>query len=434
MGFISSSSVSGLLVLINSSSVIAFQCPIVPTTTKTRARPPFGLSMASTDYLSSLGGQPASMVPNPMEPALQPANGKASISGYLSSLTLNGHKGGTKQPPLMESPEPTVEDGGVSDFLSSLPMYRGILNSTRKRKEEEASTPVSSSASSSPSATKTATTTTAAAPIAAAAAVNVPLPPPASRAKKEEEESQSPPTPPSSLAIVPSTDPTKFSHASRAYFNVENLTPKGPRPNADVGEPHDSTRRLTTMGSTSAGSWWCAEGGWPSLTPRTTTEVFMVLGGHGCTTDLDGTQHYFGPGDIVVLPKGWSGRWDVLGDIHKVWCTHDHPTIINPSSDTIIHAHITPYSNLFTSGVQSSTIYKVGPIEVSSSRSSPGSFPVNDLAKTQFIHVLEGICFLTNKDGTAKRCVAGDTMMLPKGWSGYWDVLDTVRQLNVVVD
>ena len=41
---------------------------------------------------------------------------------------------------------------------------------------------------------------------------------------------------------------------------------------------------------------------------------------------------------------------------------------------------------------------------------------------------------VTNADGSARRCVAGDTMMLPKGWTGYWDIIETVRKLWVVVE
>ena len=95
-----------------------------------------------------------------------------------------------------------------------------------------------------------------------------------------------------------------FSHAQKEYFDIPNLLPKGFRNNADVGEPHDSTRPLAKDGSLATGSWWCAAGGWPSPALRATTEVFYVFSGNGCVTDLDGTRNYFGPGDTVILPKG----------------------------------------------------------------------------------------------------------------------------------
>jgi uncharacterized cupin superfamily protein len=109
-------------------------------------------------------------------------------------------------------------------------------------------------------------------------------------------------------------------HAPLADFAVDLLTAKGPRPSADVGDPHDATRPLVrdVDGTSSAGSWWCSRGGWPRRSPRTTTEIFHVLSGFGCVTDVDGRRHFFGQGDTVILPKGWSGRWDIAEPIHKV--------------------------------------------------------------------------------------------------------------------
>lgn len=125
-----------------------------------------------------------------------------------------------------------------------------------------------------------------------------------------------------------------FHHKPVSFFRKDKLSPKGPRANADVGTPHDSSRPLTgdietsiPSNTISAGSWWCAAGGWPSLKQRTSTEIFYVLDGYGCLTDMDGVRHYFGPGDVCILPKGWSGRWDIAEDVHKV-CTRERSDIV----------------------------------------------------------------------------------------------------------
>jgi uncharacterized cupin superfamily protein len=251
-------------------------------------------------------------------------------------------------------------------------------------------------------------------------------------------------------ATTTTTTPVAFVHAPFSHFAVDRLAAKGPRRDPDAGQPHDATRPLTSVGPVSAGSWWCSEGGWPSPTQRTTTEVFFVFAGRGCVTDLDGTRHEFGPGDTVVLPKGWSGRWDIAEPIHKVWFVHDHPNIEETSSP--IRAVITHYSNLIAPeyltqhGVRpdalsgsapstaSRTIYDVGPTEVGYWTCTPGSFPVSERAATECFHVLGGVFFLTNAaDGSARRCVAGDTVVLPRGWTGYWDVIETAKKLWVVV-
>jgi len=241
-----------------------------------------------------------------------------------------------------------------------------------------------------------------------------------------------------------------FSHASIDFFDIDQLTAKGPRANADVGTPHDATRPLVKDADSgaSSGSWWCAAGGWPSPNQRATTEVFYVLEGFGALTDTDGQVHYFGPGDTVVLPKGWSGRWDVLQDIHKVWVVYDHPNIEETSDP--IRAVVVPLSQMGSPHLQHSnaalagitggapdtsqlTFYKVGPTQVGSWTCAPGSFQVKPLEATVAFHILEGTFDLV--DATQQQhCTVGDTVFLPKGWSGEWRVSETVRKLWVAVE
>jgi uncharacterized cupin superfamily protein len=38
--------------------------------------------------------------------------------------------------------------------------------------------------------------------------------------------------------------------------------------------------------------------------------------------------------------------------------------------------------------------------------------------------VVKGTAFFTNADGSSRRCVAGDTVVLPQGWAGHWDVVE----------
>jgi triosephosphate isomerase len=235
-----------------------------------------------------------------------------------------------------------------------------------------------------------------------------------------------------------------FSHAPVSHFSIDKLESKGFRKGADVGSPHDSTRPLTKVGNLASGSWWCAAGGWPSPNPRATTEIFYVFEGHACVTDMDGTRNFFGPGDVVVLPKGWSGRWDVLEDIHKVWVVVDHPDVTNVDSSKAI---IKPYStfspeHLDSAGVRadatigspvtaSKTYLENGYMSTGTWTCSPGSFPVAARTTTEAFHLLEGVAFLTNSDGSARRCVAGDTVVLPKGWTGQWDVIEPVKKMWV---
>ena len=248
-------------------------------------------------------------------------------------------------------------------------------------------------------------------------------------------------------------------HATRSFFDLDELTPKGPR-KSDVGSPEDFTKPLAVVdgkpakwSGASVGSWACTEGGWDSPALRPTTETFFVFEGEGCVTDLDGTRHPFGPGDTVVLPKKWSGRWDISKRIHKVWVVHDHPDV-DGASDALVRASVTPLASFEDAELSPGgggpqfadvastgrTVYEVGPTRVGCwSLSTPGDFEVDCLERTQCFHILEGLLFLHDTaDGDAptedgQRCAAGDTVVLPNGWAGRWNVVEPVKALCVEV-
>ena len=239
-------------------------------------------------------------------------------------------------------------------------------------------------------------------------------------------------------ATTSSESQVKFEHRPFSYFAIDNLKVKGPRANADVGEPFDATRPLGEDGKMCTGSWWCKEGGWPSPKLRDTTEGFYVFSGNGCLTDLDGTRNYFGQGDIVILPKGWSGRWDVFHDIHKVWAVFDHedvPSVITKATikqyNTFSPQYMTSETSIGTCVSASATFLDNGHMSVGTKIYSEGSFEVVATSETEALHFLEGTCYIANSDGSAQACVAGDTVLLPKGWAGKFDVIDSVKMMWV---
>jgi len=140
-------------------------------------------------------------------------------------------------------------------------------------------------------------------------------------------------------------------------------------------------------------------------------------------TDTDGTEHYFGVGDTVILPKGWSGRWDVLQDIHKVWVVHDHANIEEPGS--VVRARSVPYPHL------SDCLYQVGPTFVGTTTLWADTEQSEPQVGTKSLFVLEGIMYVANSDGSAQRCIAGDTIFLPAGWTGRMDVIEPCKYLVV---
>lgn len=246
--------------------------------------------------------------------------------------------------------------------------------------------------------------------------------------------------PPAAETVAP--EATQFIHAPMSHFAINQLTPKGPRKNVDWGAPEDFSRALL-KGTMSVGSWACTEGGWDSPSRRPTTEAFYVLTGQGCVTDPDGTKHPFGPGDLVVLPKHWYGRWDIPQRIHKVFLTYDHPDVPGAAPTPVV----VPLAQLQASAgggtvrkdalhgapaQAGESMYDVGPTSVGYWKCSPGSWK-STKRESEVFFVLEGVFFLTNADGSARRCGPGDTVVLPKGWSGHWDIVETVKKVWFII-
>jgi uncharacterized cupin superfamily protein len=97
------------------------------------------------------------------------------------------------------------------------------------------------------------------------------------------------------------------------------LEPNGHRAGYDSGDPKTAILKFDTGFQT--GVWECQPGGW-NITPREDTEVCYIVSGRVTVTDgATGNVYEVSAGDVVVQPKGWSGRWEVTETIRKVY-TH----------------------------------------------------------------------------------------------------------------
>ena len=207
---------------------------------------------------------------------------------------------------------------------------------------------------------------------------------------------------------------------------------KGLRANNDVGTPADASRPFVKGiqgGQASCGSWGCTEGGWLSPKPRTSTEWFYVLAGRGSVQTPDGREFRFGPGDLVVLPRGWSGRWGVQERIHKIWVVHEHDDIAGANAEPVVAtaAQLNAGGGVFSQQQRGVVTYDVGATRAGSWHCAAGaSFPVTARPVAEVFTVTKGALFLTNPDGSARRCGTGDTVHLPEGWDGRIDVVESV--------
>ncbi len=92
----------------------------------------------------------------------------------------------------------------------------------------------------------------------------------------------------------------------------------GQRAGADSGDPQVKAAGISDQDGVKSGVWECTPGGWP-IENRADCEVAQILSGQATITDADGTKRQLTAGSVIVLPKGWTGRWDVTETVRKVY-------------------------------------------------------------------------------------------------------------------
>jgi uncharacterized protein len=119
------------------------------------------------------------------------------------------------------------------------------------------------------------------------------------------------------------TDPTPRLLHTKAHEVRGRLEDVGLRSGSDTGSPRVGARVLHAAGPV-VGIWECTPGGWP-ISDREDTETCIILSGRARVTE--GATNKIcevSSGDVLILPKGWSGRWDVIEPVRKVYVlSHD---------------------------------------------------------------------------------------------------------------
>lgn len=97
------------------------------------------------------------------------------------------------------------------------------------------------------------------------------------------------------------------------------LAAAGVRADADSGHPAMATLGVMTESSGNVGIWECEPGGWP-VVERSGTEFCYVVSGAAVITEQEsGRRHELAAGDTLLLPPGWTGRWDVTTRMRLVY-------------------------------------------------------------------------------------------------------------------
>ncbi|WP_068269772.1 cupin domain-containing protein [Aldersonia kunmingensis] len=100
---------------------------------------------------------------------------------------------------------------------------------------------------------------------------------------------------------------------------LADLQPVGPRPGADSGDPQLKTLDVPSGTQAKVGVWECEPGGWPVVDRPDTETCYIVAGKAKITDDETGRVVEVSAGDFLTLPPGWSGRWDVIETVRKVY-------------------------------------------------------------------------------------------------------------------
>ena len=100
------------------------------------------------------------------------------------------------------------------------------------------------------------------------------------------------------------------------------LTPSGQRAGADRGDPQIAIKTLAPDAVGNLGIWECQPGGWPVVDRPDTEFTYIISGRATLTDDATGDVVEITGGDLVILPPGWTGRWDVIETVRKVYAIY----------------------------------------------------------------------------------------------------------------
>jgi uncharacterized cupin superfamily protein len=80
----------------------------------------------------------------------------------------------------------------------------------------------------------------------------------------------------------------------------------------------------------------------------------------------------------------------------------------------------------------SSHVFHMGKIMVAVYEAAPGKVHIEEARYDEYIHILEGRLILSLEDGESFEFRKGDSLVVPKGFTGYWEMPEKYRELIVI--
>lgn len=114
----------------------------------------------------------------------------------------------------------------------------------------------------------------------------------------------------------------KFTIVKAAEISSVRLTEAGQRAGADSGNPQIAVLSVAPEAVGNLGIWECQPGGWPVINRPDTEFTYIISGRARLTDNSTGEVAEITSGDLVILPPGWTGRWDVLEPVRKIYAIY----------------------------------------------------------------------------------------------------------------
>lgn len=94
-------------------------------------------------------------------------------------------------------------------------------------------------------------------------------------------------------------------------------------------------------------------------------------------------------------------------------------------------------ANALTAGLQEAEredyVDQVNGIEVGCWEGTPGEFPARRDGYSELCQILTGHAILHTDGGAPVELRVGDTIIMPTGWTGRWELLEPTRKLYVII-
>ncbi|MBS7543838.1 cupin domain-containing protein [Ancylobacter oerskovii] len=102
-----------------------------------------------------------------------------------------------------------------------------------------------------------------------------------------------------------------------------DLGPAQLKPTSTTGNQFEAAKALFTSedGRVEIGLWECTPGHF-TADRSTSSEICHVISGRASLARRDGELREIGPGDVLVLPRGWTGAWTILETMRKLYILH----------------------------------------------------------------------------------------------------------------